>query len=159
MREMEMRFLDDRVFRSCRVVMVRFVVVAVIAASFNGCDNERPLAPVTGKVTYRGEPLKFGTVMFQPPSGQPATASIQPDGTFALETRGEGEGAAVGMCKVRVTCYEGQNPVSRSAPSGDEGGFGKSLIPEKYLDYDTSEITVEVKPGINDPVTIELKDN
>ena len=72
-----------------------------------GCgEKTRQRVPFQGEVRYNGQPLKFGTVMFQPAAGQPSRADIQPDGTFILETPGEGPGAVVGLNKIRITCYE-----------------------------------------------------
>ena len=37
--------------------------------------------------------------------------------------------------------------------------MGKSLIPQKYLSSETSGITVDVKPGNNEPIIFGLADN
>jgi hypothetical protein len=88
--------------------------------------------------------------------GQPATAAIQPDGTFTVVTRGEGSGTAVGKRRIRVACYEAQDP-NREAIGGDEDTLGKSLIPEKYTSFETSGLTVDVQPGRNEPLILELE--
>ena len=142
-----------------------FTLVAVMCTS--GCGNNgREYAPVTGKVTYRGAPLQFGTVVMQPPSGQFASGEIQPDGTFRMSTPKEGDVVLVGKSQVRVYCYEGQSPERKQAaeqnanePPESRGGLGRSLIPHKYSSYRTSGIVVDVRSGENDPVIIELKDN
>ena len=119
-----------------------------------GCGGP-DIVEVTGKVTYNGEPLPAGTVMFQPVGGehsQPATGEIQSDGTFKLTTREQGEGATVGSNRVLVNSYE---PTTNSG--GGEATVGKSRIPTKYTRYGTSGLTVDVKPGM-DPVLLELND-
>lgn len=131
--------------------------VLVMTAALTGCGEGRPLAHVEGQVLYKGKPLEFGSVTFQPAGGQPARADIGPDGKFVLTTPGEGNGAVVGFNKVRVTCYESQAP-SYAAPTEGEGGLGKSLIPERYASYETSGITMEVQAGKNEPLMIELTD-
>jgi hypothetical protein len=131
------------------------LAIAIVAA---GCGNHRNLAFVSGKVTYHGKPLQFGSVMFQPESGQPATAAIQPDGTFTMATRGEGDGASVGKNRVRVSCFESQSPSYKPANGPGELSLGKSLIPQKYSSYETSGITVEVRSGTNEPFIINLTD-
>ncbi len=95
--------------------------------------------------------------MFQPDGGQPARGEIQPDGTFVLTTNTLGDGATVGINRVRVTCYESQD---RSTPSGNESksALGKLLIPKKYTSIQTSGIEVEVIDGDNPEVVIELND-
>jgi len=118
-----------------------------------GCGPKRELATVTGKVTYRGKPLPFGTVMLQAAGGQPASGTINSDGTFEVSTRGEGGGAPVGLLQVRVICFECQGP----HPPKD-GSQGKPLIPRKYTSYVTSGLTFEVKQGQNQELILELTD-
>ena len=148
------------------VVLTMMGAMATIAATMPGCGKaKRDRAVVTGKVTYNGEPLRFGTVIFEPGSGQFATGAIQPDGTFQMETRGEGEGAPVGKCKVRFVCSSNQDPSAQAAAAktgrmqGEGLSMGRSLIPKKYLSSATSGITVDVKPGDNKPLVFELTDH
>jgi hypothetical protein len=121
-----------------------------------GCSDGPQLAPAKGVVTYNGEPLKFGGVMFQPEEGQPARAKIQPDGTFTMSTLKDGDGAPVGKNKVRVTCHAGQNPETRD--DGEEGGLGELLIPQKYTIYSSSGLTVEIPAKGNESIRLELSD-
>lgn len=121
-----------------------------------GCDKGPALAPVKGTVIYEGQPLEFGSVMFQPENGWPARGKIQSDGTFELYTRKPGDGARIGPNKVRVACFEAQGPNFASAAA--EETLGRLLIPERYTDFDTSGITVNVKPSGNDSVEIVLTD-
>jgi hypothetical protein len=134
------------------------VVLLAVAATVPGCGKGRALAPVSGKVTYQGKPLTLGCVMLQPKSGQPSTGDIQPDGTFQMVTRGEGNGAAVGKNMVLIVCRESPSPEARAkaAAARQETVRGKSLIPEKYSSYDTSGITVDVHPGTNEPLVLTL---
>lgn len=63
-----------------------------------------PTVPVKGKVIYRGKPLTQGQIVFRPTdAGREATGQIKPDGTFALTTHKDGDGAVVGTHKVTVT--------------------------------------------------------
>jgi len=120
-----------------------------------GCDSGPPVAPVQGKVLYNGEPLPFGSVTFQPSSGQPAKGEIQPDGTFTLSTFAPNDGAIVGTHKVRIACYTSQDP-NRQQPTGGEQSLGQLLIPREYTMFDTSKLTAEVKPEGNEPLVFEL---
>lgn len=116
-----------------------------------GCGSDVQLAGVSGKVLLDGQPLQFGSVMFQPEAGQPATAVIEPDGSFTLSTPAAGRGAPLGRNQVRVTCYEAQNPAAKRDEIGE--GMGRSLIPERYTSYDTSGLIVDIPPnGITDLV-------
>ncbi len=114
--------------------------------------------PVEGRVLYKGEPVPYGGVMFQPESGQPARGQIQPDGTFKLSTFGEADGATVGRNLVRITSLESQRPAAAESFATTEAAVGKSGIPLKYSNYSTSDLEVEVKREGNEPFVFELKD-
>jgi len=133
------------------------LLLAAVTVAAAGCSRGPSIVPVQGKVHYNGQPLAFGSVMLQPDAGQPARAKIQPDGTFKMTTNRFGDGATVGRNRVRVTCYEGQGP---SAAEGEgEPALGKSLIPRRYADIDTSGIVVQIEPPGNDNLVIELTDD
>jgi len=131
------------------------LILAFLAAS-SGCGGGPQLAPVKGRVLYNEKPLPFGSVMFQPASGQPARATIRTDGSFVLGTFGAADGATVGPNRVRVTCFEAQNPEAANGGSGGEMPLGKSLIPKQYTQYDTSGLKVDVPPEGNDTVELRL---
>jgi hypothetical protein len=112
------------------------------------------MGPISGKVIYNGQPLSFGSVTFQPTSGQPAWGEIQSDGTFVLSTYGPNDGAVVGTHKIKVACYESQRPTA--TPKAGEQTLGRSLIPQNYTLFDQSGLTAEVQPGENAPIVLEL---
>ncbi len=136
-----------------RLALVGLLALLVLGI---GCQRGPQLAPVRGTVLYDGKPLQFGSVMFQPPSGQPARGVIQQDGSFQLSTFRLGDGAVVGMNQVRVACWEGQRPAASGNAATGEVALGGSLIPKKYTSFENSGITIEVKPEGNDAVVIEL---
>lgn len=144
--------------QDCPICVFPATMMLLVAAMTSaGCGrSDRELTPLTGKVLYEGEPLRFGSVIFEHEYGQPATAAIQPDGAFVLATRGEAAGTVVGTRRVRVACYEGQDPARRPDPDGG-GELGRSLIPERFTSFATSGLTVEVRPGANEPVVLNLK--
>jgi hypothetical protein len=143
--------LNNRIMKHPSSCCYPILFVALFLA---GCGGPE-IVEVTGKVTYNDEPLTSGTVMFQPVGGehsQPATGTIQPDGTFKLTTREAGEGATVGENQVLIRSTE-----SADQSGGGESTVGKSLIPSKYTRYGTSGITVNVQPGM-EPVELKLND-
>jgi hypothetical protein len=132
----------------------RGAVLLALAASVSGCNRGPTMVPVIGKVLYNGKPLEFGSIAFQPASGQPAQSDIQTDGTFQLSTYRLHDGAVVGPHKVRVACYESQRP--NTARQSGEQKLGKSLIPQKYTYFDQSGLTAEVKESGNEQFVFEL---
>lgn len=136
-----------------------FMFALLAAACLAGCSSQPELSVVKGSVTYNGQPLKFGTVMFQNvKGGQPAVGMIQADGTFTMATPKAGDGVKPGSYEVSVTCYENMDPAK--APVVDRGDMspGKRLIPQKYMMAATSGLTAEVKPDGNEPLLFELTD-
>jgi hypothetical protein len=69
-----------------------------------------------------------------------------------LETPGREAGARIGVNKVRIA--------SRETPAGGdtEMALGKSLIPERYGNFESSGLTAEVKPDGNEPFVFRLTD-
>ena len=140
-------------------MMLRCCFGVILLALLGGCGRSSDIAPFYGEVRYQGKPLEFGSVMLQPvDGGQSSNAIIQSDGTFRMEIRGVGEGATVGVNRVRITCYPAQRPGS-VANADRELALGKSLIPSKYTSFGSSDLSVEVKPDQAEPYIIELDDD
>jgi hypothetical protein len=111
------------------------VLLAAALASVSGCGaaNGLNLAKVSGKVMYKGEPVKNGTVFFMPDEakgtiGPPAVGSITSNGSYVMSTESAGDGVIVGHHKVGITGVE-PAPVSSQAeydPEEDPGGYMKA---------------------------------
>ena len=130
-------------------------------------------AKVHGKVTYRGKPVTFGSVLFIPVEApkegtmQPASGSINPDGTYELASQTTA-GAILGDHKVLVIAVEGGKPAEAPAASkdgetaplpakGTKDAQFKSAIPKKYSDPTTTPLVRKVVAGDN-TIDIELPD-
>ena len=127
---------------------LRFLLlVCILLVQLVGCrgtgEPEREFAEVKGKVTHNGEPVKTGTVMFQPPSGALVSAPISPDGTYTIK-------AVVGTNSVRIVSVDLPTVADPSAPPpvGGVPPMLKSNIPEIY-GTPNSPLTVEVTPAGN----------
>ena len=133
-------------------------VLTTLVGLLIGCTagDQASVVPVTGKVLLSGEPLRFGTVTFQPSHGQPGHGEIGSNGEFVLSTYREGDGAAVGRHKVKITCYASQDPAAKKAERGPQESLGESLISERYTRFDTSGLEVAVLAGGNKPFVFEL---
>ena len=119
-----------------------------------GCGGGQPeRARVTGTVSLDGQPLETGAVIFTPESGRAATGEIGPDGSYALGTYGQRDGALPGRHQVAV--------IAREEASSQERGpmrtaVGRSLIPEHYGNAATSGLAFDVKAGEKNVFDIEL---
>ena len=133
--------------------LLRCMILTVLLGAM-GCNKGPALHPVTGTVSYRGQPLRFGLVMFQPAAGSPSSGQIRPDGSFELEIPGIGRGAVAGRHAIVVLCRENQAPQG-SAEKG-ESAPGRPLIPARYARYETSGLERNVPAESTAPVILEL---
>ena len=124
---------------------VRYLVV-LVCLMVAGCDTLPETIPVSGSVYFNDQPLKFGTVTFQPvEGGQPARGQIQSDGSYRLSTFSEGDGAMLGNHRVRVMCTTAQDPSNPAEIRANDIMAGTLLIPRKYTQLGSSKLTAEVK--------------
>lgn len=114
-----------------------------------GCRRGPSLVPAAGRVVFEGKPLTSGAIMVQPEAGPAAQARIQPDGSFRLGTFVPDDGAIPGKATVRIVCRQDLTL------SGEERAFGRSLIPEKYGQFESSGLSVDIRAGM-EPLLIEL---
>lgn len=122
-------------------------------------DDAPTLAPVNGLVLIDGLPLTTGTISFVPDSkrgttGPLASGAIDSSGRFTLRTSVPGDGAVVGFHRVSIEAYE---PVPPFDPENPKLVEPVPLIPTRYFDVSTSELTAEVKAQPENSVTIELQ--
>ena len=114
--------------------LLMFSVGALVLA---GCGSEAAKVPVRGKVTFKGQPLTDGSVMFVAQgSGVTATGTIKPDGTYELHSGKPGEGITPGAYKVSIA------PAFYDPRTGSPPKFAT-----KYQDPEMSGLTAEVKDG------------
>lgn len=137
--------------------------------------------PVSGKVTYNGNPLEKGMISFVPddPKGVGATGAIE-NGSYKMSIGGNNDGARAGKYKVVITAREDASAkakadfekarAARKNVSGTEEitaiprqfvlkaeAEAKSLIPAGYGDARTTTLTAEVKEESN-TIPFELSD-
>jgi len=116
-----------------------------LLALLAGCGRpEAKLAPVQGRVFYRGRPLAGGTIVFTPDadrggSGPLACGEVGPDGHYTLRTGAE-PGAVPGWHKITVA-----------------GARGDRLLPRKYSDPEGSGQGREVKAGQANALDLQLE--
>jgi hypothetical protein len=124
-------------------------VLALLLGSALGCGGDGlELVPVKGTVLLNDKPLTTGSVTTLPPTGRGAYGAIQPDGSFEL-TSGREPGAVIGTHKVAVLAMEGEASQGAETPAGPPN---KSLVPARYNNPQTSQLTIEVVDGKNAPV-------
>ena len=139
-------------FRSRFVQTSLGCLVLIVAA---GCGGPK-MATVVGTVTYNGDPITGGTLLFGPVAakgdanpGAPATAKIQSDGSFKLGTYRPGDGAIVGRHRIVFT------PPTQEL-SEEQRHDPRYIAPlPPYMGLHPRAVEVDVKRGVNQ-FTIEL---
>jgi hypothetical protein len=127
--------------------------VICVLAGCGSSDGRSHVAPVKGKVTYKGEPLKTGSIVFVPDAGgKTAAADISPEGEYVLGSYEATDGAILGKHRVMI--------IALTAPGGTglpedmiklKGGAQSpvNVIPERFADDKKSGLVAEVKDGEN----------
>jgi hypothetical protein len=120
----------------------------------SGCART---ANPSGKVTYQGKPVVWGSISLRASDGSMHQIGIDPDGTYQLE------GVPVGLAKVGVSSPD-PKPSARLKAGGGESRGGKGTppppagawfpLPDKLGDPSSSGVTLEVGSG---PADIILK--
>ena len=127
---------------------IPWITLTILMAMSIGCGPSAPKKyPITGTVTFGGQPLPKGVVMMRPQQGPAATAEIGPDGKYELEI-------VAGEHAVQVVALN----ISEEAKKDFEKlAAAQSLVPKKYNRFDTSGVTVVVEPDQSEPVDINLQ--
>lgn len=152
--------------RRWRLRRLSLSVCMLLMTSLIGCNRTAApdTVPVSGTVTYNGQPVTSGTVAFQPAEirggegeiQRPAVGVIGSDGRYALSTFEPGDGVVPGDYRVAVLSYADEPTPEEYA----EGATRKSAIPEKYTSGQTSGLRTQIAPEASGPIEfdIELKD-
>jgi hypothetical protein len=121
-------------------------------------QSDKGTVPVTGVVTYQGQPVAEANVTFQ--SDQRGSfGTTDAEGRFRLQTFEPDDGALPGEYRVAIS------KVHITVPEFDEGHPQyvappppKHLIPEKYAAANTSGLKASVVAGKENEFTFELVD-
>jgi hypothetical protein len=144
----------------------RYLTAVLLIGTLVGCNAK--VSTVTGKVTFQGKPIVFGTVSIIGPDGITRSGPIQPDGSFSVSDVGVGEGqVAVTSLKPPDGTDGKAKRGGRDAPDQEEERGAKPEaaapaeviknwfpIPAKYGDHKQSGLTIKVD---GKPVTLDLQ--
>ena len=131
--------------RRCRAsIPFAIVPLALLGGLLTGCASG--LYPVRGTVVFddgqAARELSGGFVTFQSLESEVSSqGAIQPDGSFALSTQAEDDGAFPGRYRVLVT-PPARHTSERSAPP--------PLIDRRYGDLQSTDLEATVEPKRNE---------
>ena len=100
-------------------------ILALLFCCLIGCGGptvQKPVYPVSGKVTLRGAPVAKATVIFQPVGKDQAVATAMTDleGGYKLTTYDSFDGATAGKFEVLIS--KSAAPAASNAPTHDPTG-------------------------------------
>jgi hypothetical protein len=140
-------------------------IVSIVFLAACGCSrgDRSELAPVSGTVTFDGQPLSQGTIVFETPGSRPATGLIENGQIVEVSTYQFNDGAPVGKHKVAIqsvaTAGAGGSEASPADFSQDPTAYmaTASLIPTKYGSPTDSGLTAEIKAGDENRLEFNLE--
>ena len=147
-----------RVFRFRALTTgVAVVLAAVVGVSCQG-DGRRPVFPVRGQVLFENKPTPGALVIFHPvndpdPRAPRPLARVAANGSFALTTYGNEDGAPAGEYAVTVAWVK---EVDNQTAPVEERREPKNLVPERYGKPETSGLRVHIKEAANDLKPFQL---
>jgi hypothetical protein len=135
----------------CWLLTTGFLLLALL-----GCEPKT--GEISGRVTYRGQPLPYGTLMFYCSDQQILSRLIGPDGCY------EASGIPTGLVRIAIRTYPPippgyqipqRLPPSRTAPNLGRAPTNEALgnkglhvkIPGKYSNPEESGLMLEVSEG------------
>lgn len=137
-------------YHHCRNAL--FTVTMLLSAA--GCGG-RDMAQVHGRVTFDGQPVTSGVVIFSPvpgnnqtEPGKSSTGDIQPDGSFQLSTYKLHDGAIVGHHRVRYMRSTEVEKKNSDSTAKRKSGYANLTLPADFV--------ADVESGGNNEIHIEL---
>lgn len=138
------------------------IALAVNLSGCGGAKTEAPaymsrIVPVSGTVTFNGEPLADATILFEPEQTgemESAAGATDAEGKYELKTivvgQGPQMGAVPGAYRVVVTKFvmpDGSKAPSDMSDADAEAEGARELIPERYSDFGSTTLTADVPEG------------
>ena len=117
---------------------------------FCGCDSKPSLYEVAGNVTYKGEPVKAGSINFRADDGSAGGAQIV-DGKYSLPLEG---GLAAGTYRVAITYPDPSvpPPPEEESPGEISTVVPREMLPKKY----NAETTLSVEIPAPDNLAVDF---
>jgi hypothetical protein len=142
--------------RAIRGHLIAFVLAAISLSCSSAAGDK--LNSVSGKVTYKNQPLPGALVTFHPKgvtgmSAVTSTGLTAEDGTFTLTT-GQKTGVPAGEYVVTIICIE--EPAGKKGMSTGSDN-SKDKLQGVYANRDKSQLTATVKAGDNQIPPFDLK--
>ena len=137
----------------CRTKAAMSAALVLLATAPTGCGNSEVIVKVSGKVTFKGEPVSEGLVLLiNAEKGIRLTSELRADGSFDVKTV-KGFGLSPGTYQIAITPPRVEFPLDPTEPLPEVGEFPN--IPARYRKVETSQLTFAIKEGEN-PLEIDM---
>lgn len=149
-----------------------FTLLLLCATLFasSGCTkdvNLKGLVPASGKVTFDGKTVENATVSFYPveqtADARPANGTTDANGAFTLTTLQPNDGIFPGEYKVVVRKLEikyltdDEYNAALAAGNPPSGPESKDLLPKKYIEVDTTPLSVSIGEKGDKNIVLDLE--
>lgn len=132
------------------------IVTFVLSLALSGCGSteagpDRTI--VTGKVTFKGEPVQQGQIWFLPQAGReaPQAGAQIVDGKYYVKNKG---GVPIGSCQVKITAEQTKTDTKIVADGGPEEIPTTQYLPARYNEQ--TELTAEIERS-SEPLEIDFE--
>lgn len=122
------------------------ILAVVLAASASGCGEASSGVPVSGHVSYQGEPIVHGAVMFFPERGRAIAAATDAAGDYTVELA-PGDYAVTVNLSVRL---------SAGWKEGDPVPPQSVKLPSEYTTRVNTPLKATIAAGGNEPIDFVL---
>ncbi len=122
------------------------VLLTLLCGLTVGCGGDGiPRASVHGTVTYEGEPVESGVIMFIPDTVAPVALKIT-DGQYDSDSDvNDRRGAVIGHCSVQIFANRPTGKSYVDVMTGDKMEETKQFIPAKY--NERTQLTADIESG------------
>ena len=135
--------------------VIHSLLIAVVAVVALGCsDSVGGRRPITGSVSFDGEPLEGGWIYFRPIADGPSSAAEIENGTFDIDAA---KGLNAGEYTVAIEYHKptGKKIKINTGEEIEQIEQKKQIIPAMYNQQST--LKAEVQPTGANELTFELK--
>jgi hypothetical protein len=139
--------------------------VATSALGLAGCGpgNGLTLGRVYGVVTYKGQPVEMGDILFLPNTekgntGMPSMGSINKDGSYFMTTQDSGDGVIVGHHKVGIRALDSIPVGKEESPEPDPNvATGTVSMPDRIKMKKAQSLSLRKNRAKADAATVNLR--
>jgi major membrane immunogen (membrane-anchored lipoprotein) len=131
----------------------------LVMASCGSDDGLGKRYPVSGTVTYNGQPVERGEISFisEDLKNNIGASGTITNGSYTLSTGGGNDGAQVGKYKVTITAKEDYLAQAKADFQKESKQQEVSFIPPQYIAKAEAEAKSLIPAGYGDPRTTTLK--